>query len=277
MDDIPYLLRGVERIGTRSSTLVSSSPYLNHPRLREWLALVLLRRNGPDLPPPAEMFEFPQILREIRDHAAIEDLFRAERKINPKLDAWLTRRHLSHYKREDFAKYAPGSVGSIYYRYLVDRNFEVDLYPWREPETTLDYFEWRYLQTHDIEHILTGASYDYMGELIPYWVRIANHFKTFSPKLAGELSVFHLFGSLRYTVRTMLHYPETWPTALSCIQRGIRVGESSEPFYFTDMEDIFHLPLAEARKVLGIRNAEDIDTGKVADIWAEHTRPGGYR
>ena len=71
MNDIPYLLRGVHQIGTTSSALVSSSPYLNHPRLREWLALVLLRRNGPDLPPPAEMFDFPQILREIRDHGAI--------------------------------------------------------------------------------------------------------------------------------------------------------------------------------------------------------------
>ena len=56
--EIPYLLRGVAPVGTDSSLLVSSSRYLNHARLREWLAMICLRRNGPDFPPQAEMYEF---------------------------------------------------------------------------------------------------------------------------------------------------------------------------------------------------------------------------
>ena len=40
MDDIPYLARGVNLLGTDSSVLVSSSKYLNHPKLREWIAFI---------------------------------------------------------------------------------------------------------------------------------------------------------------------------------------------------------------------------------------------
>ena len=42
MDDIPYLARGVKQLGTESSVLVSSSKYLNHPRLREWIAFSII-------------------------------------------------------------------------------------------------------------------------------------------------------------------------------------------------------------------------------------------
>ena len=56
--DIPYLMRGVMPVDTHSSVLVSSSKYLNNPRLRDWLATIALRKNGPDFPPPAEMHEF---------------------------------------------------------------------------------------------------------------------------------------------------------------------------------------------------------------------------
>ena len=53
MDDIPYLLRGITQLSTASSTLISSSKYLNNAKLRDWVAAELLRRNGPDLPTPS--------------------------------------------------------------------------------------------------------------------------------------------------------------------------------------------------------------------------------
>ena len=62
MDDIPYLARGVALLGTDSSVLISSSKYLNDPRLRDWIAKIALRRNGPDYPPAAETHDFEHIL-----------------------------------------------------------------------------------------------------------------------------------------------------------------------------------------------------------------------
>ena len=89
-DEVPYLLRGVHEIPTESSVLVSSSQYLNDLDLREWVAFIMLRRNGPDYPPELEMAELEQILPKVQGRARLEELVVAERASNPKFNAWLT-------------------------------------------------------------------------------------------------------------------------------------------------------------------------------------------
>jgi ubiquinone biosynthesis protein Coq4 len=270
MADMPYLARGVMPVETPSSVLVSSSKYLNNPRLREWLAMILLRRNGADLPPPAEMYEFLPILDELRDHAAIEDMFTAERRVNPELDAWLSEGFYSTYAIEDFAQYAPGSLGGIFYQWITQGNYEIQITPWREPKSQLEFYNLRSGQTHDFEHILCGGGFNFMGELVPYWYRLTNVFKFIrNPELAAELSVIQIFGSLRYTVRTLLHYPQVWDTCTDAIQRGMTVGKASDALFMKKLEPVFHLPLDEARAALGVRGAVDVDTDLEGAFWAE--------
>ena len=61
-----------------------------------------------------------------------------------------------------------------------------------------------------------------MGELIPYWFRLGNiHTHIHNKQLAGEMSVLSILGTMRYVIRTMLHYPQIWECALDCIQQGI--------------------------------------------------------
>ncbi|MBY0511580.1 MAG: hypothetical protein K2P94_15695 [Rhodospirillaceae bacterium] len=269
-DDVTYLMRGVMPVNTPSSVLVSSSKYLNNARLREWVAMIMLRRNGPDYPPPAEMGEFLAILNELRDFARIEELFTDERKTNPALDAWFKAGHVSDYKIEDLEKYAPGTVGRIYYDITTKGNYQVQIVPWMKPQSQLEFFNLRSGQTHDYEHILCGGGFNYMGELVPYWYRLTNVHKHIQNKeLAGELSVLSIFGTMRYIVRTMLHYPEVWETAVGCIQRGITVGQQSDALFMAKIEDVWHLPLEEARRVLGVRGAVDVDTWREGEFWAE--------
>ena len=47
---LKYLNSAIVKLETRSSTLVSSSPYLNSAPLRAIIAQEMLRRNGADLP-----------------------------------------------------------------------------------------------------------------------------------------------------------------------------------------------------------------------------------
>jgi ubiquinone biosynthesis protein COQ4 len=269
MNDIPYLLRGAVPVGTESSMLVSSSKYLNHPRLREWVAMILLRKNGPDFPAQAEMYEIIGILNEIRDFGRIEELFTEERKTNTLLDDWFREGFVSDYALDDFKQYAPETVGGKYYRYLHDGGFEAQIVPWQKPRTQLEFYNLRSGQTHDFEHILCGGGFDYLGELVPYWYRLTNVFKYIRNKeLAGELSVMFMLGSLRYTVRTVLHYPQVWETAVGCIQRGTKVGQESDALFLKRIEPVFGMTLGEARKTLGVRGVVDVDTGREGDIWA---------
>ena len=82
-------------IRTESSVLVSSSPWLNDARLREWMANESLRRNGHDYPLLYGMATMVKALDEVRDNDRIDALIQAERKINPKLDAWFEERFIS--------------------------------------------------------------------------------------------------------------------------------------------------------------------------------------
>src|SRR5262245_52354735 len=88
MTDYAYLMKGLTRVATSSSTLVSSSKYLNDPRIRDWVATHLLRKNGPDAPTPSDPMPLVLALREVQDIEHINALFVAERRKNPALDAW---------------------------------------------------------------------------------------------------------------------------------------------------------------------------------------------
>ena len=270
MDAIPYLLRGVNLMGTDSSVLISSSKYLNSPRLRDWIATIALKRNGSDYPTTAEMHELIGILAELRDYDRIEAMFEDERKANPALDAWFNDWHVSNYAIEDLKDCAPGTIGGIYYAVATRGNYDVQIVPWTEPKTQWEFFNLRAGQTHDYEHILTGGGFNSMGELIPYWFRLTNVHKHIRNKeLAGEISVMSILGTTRYIIRTMLHYPQVWETAVQCIRQGIEVGTQSDAIFLAKMEDVWHLPLEEARARLGVRGAVDLETQAEGDFWLE--------
>ena len=269
MDDIPYLARGILPVGTDSSVLVSSSKYLSDPRLREWVAMIALKANGSDFPPAAEMHQLIGILADLRDFGRIEAMFTAERKVNPALDRWFAEGFVSTYKLPDLALLPEGSLGGIMYQAFSQGGYEIQIVPGFEPKSQWEYYSLRSGQTHDFEHILTGGGFNYMGELVPYWFRLATHHQHIRDKeLAGEMSVMGILGSMRYVVRTMLHYPQVWETALNCIKQGIEVGQQSDAFWMAKMEDVWHLPVKEARSALGVRGARDLNTAREGEIWS---------
>jgi len=268
MADYSYLMQGISRVGTDSSVLISSSRYLNDARIRDWVATHLLRRNGADVPTPSDSIQLVQILREVQDIDRINDLIAEERRRNPALDAWFSEGFVSTFQREDLAAYPPESVAGLFYKQLSDNGYQVDIVPPYEPRNDFEYFQLRAGQCHDFEHLLGGGSFDFIGELVPYYMRLTNLFVHLSPELAGELSVFSILGSTRIITRAVLHYPQTWLVAHNAIERGSRVGKESEPLFSMRYEDVFALPLDEARRKLGIRGAEDVDTSAASAQWS---------
>lgn len=267
MNDYSYLMKGIVPMKTESSVLVSSSRYLNDPRLRDWVATHMLRRNGPDVPTPSDSIQLVLILREVQDIDRINELFAAERKINPALDAWFNEGFSSSYSRNDLAGYAPDTVGGIFYRQLVDNDLQVDIVPRFTPRNDYEYFQLRSGQVHDLEHILGGGGFDFIGELVPYYMRLTNLFVHLSPELAGELSVFSILGSTRIITRAVLHYPQTWLTVQETVERGAKVGRESEPLFMMRYEDVFAMTPEEARAHLGIRGVREADTATASQLW----------
>jgi ubiquinone biosynthesis protein Coq4 len=267
--DTPYIGRGVTKISTQSSVLVSSSKYLNSQRMREWVSTSLLRRNGSDFPIPADNVELVASLAKIRDEEHVDNLFEEERKKNPQLDHWLEERFMSTYVLDDLKDLPPGSVGGKLYTFCIEANAQLDIVPRAPPKGHFDFYTRRHLQTHDLEHIVTGGFFDSIGEAVPYWVTLSNLFQHLSPELAGELNVKYLFNALRVISRSLLHYPETWPKMLECIAQGIAVGQASGPIWMFKYEDVLHLTPEEAREELGVRKARDVDTTRAAELFVE--------
>lgn len=270
MDDTPYLLRGLQKIATDSPVLVSSSRYLNSPRLRDWVSTHFLRRSSKLQPTPSDMYSAGPAILDAQDLGEIEALFTQERAINPALDRWLTERFVSNFTREDLAKFGPDTVGGTFHRYIVENGFQIEIMARPAPKTQYEYYMLRSGQTHDFEHILCGGSFDTMGELVPYYMRLANVPRFLSPRLAEQVNAAMALGSTRIFLRTALHYHEAFPTALECIQRGLAVGQQSGPMFMAKYEDVFHLTIPEAREALGVVGAVDVDTGEASRAWEEN-------
>jgi ubiquinone biosynthesis protein COQ4 len=269
MQDFSYFLNDIEPIPTQSSALVSSSKYLNEPAIREWLALHYLRKNGPDLPTAGDTPNgLVQALARIRDFEELDRLIAAEKEKNPKFKAWLDAKPLCHHTIEDFAKYEPGTFGGIYYRYVIDNNFQLNL-GWKFPDndSDRDYMLFRSGQIHDFEHIATGGQFNTLGELLPYFVRLTNLHANMSQELASALFPLYVFGGFRMVFRSALHYPATWLTVVDLMQRAMNIGLKSECLFMADFESVFHLPVAQARQALGIVGAEDVDTEAASRIF----------
>lgn len=267
MNDYSYLMKGITPVTTDSSTLVSSSRYLNDPRLRDWVSTHLLRRNGADVPTPSDSIKLVMILRELQDTDHINALFAAERAINPALDAWFNEGFSSTFQREDLAHFEPGTVGGIFYKQLKDNDLQVDIVPNFKPKNDYEYFTLRAGQTHDLEHILGGGGFDFIGELVPYYMRLTNLFVHLSSELAGELSVFSILGSTRIITRAVLHYPQTWLAVQETIERGAKIGRESDPLFLLKYEEVFALPIDEAREKLRVRGAREADTATPSQLW----------
>ncbi|MDX3886283.1 MAG: Coq4 family protein [Sphingomonas sp.] len=265
--DYSYLMKGIKPVATESSVLISSSRYLNDARVRDWVATHMLRRNGADVPTPSDSIQLVQILREVQDIDHINALFAAERKRNPALDAWFEEGFVSTFQLEDLKDYPPESVGGLFHAQLAGNDLQVDIVPRFTPRNDYEYFQLRAGQTHDLEHILGGGGFDFIGELVPYYMRLANLFVHLDAELAGELSAFSILGSTRILTRAVLHYPQTWLATLDAMERGAAVGRQSDPLFLMRYEDIFALTPGEAREKLGIRGVRIADTAAASAQW----------
>jgi ubiquinone biosynthesis protein Coq4 len=274
--DYSYFHKGIKPVETTSSFLRSSSKYLNNADLRNWMMTHFLRRNGPDQPIPADpTLGLSQSLEAMRDTDKVLSLIAREKTINPKFKTWVEARYLSTLTKQDFAGYPAGSLGGAYYKYLMDFGFELNLgfKAMPPPCNDLEYIYYRFAQIHDLEHLVTGGGFNSLGELLPYFVRLSNTHQHMSPELAQFLCEIYIFGGTRLEMRSCLHYPTTWLTVIDLMRRGIAIGLASESIIMMRYEDAFHLPIPEARVLLGVRNAEDIDTADEDEVFTEKRPP----
>ncbi|WP_432770029.1 MAG: hypothetical protein HEQ22_04575 [Sphingopyxis sp.] len=268
-EDLPYLQRGRQKVETTSSVLISSSKYMNDFRIREWVTTQCLKRNGRDYPVTYGIPSLIDAVREVQDHERIEELFNEARRGWPEFDKWLDERWLARLTREDMKSCPEGSVGGIWYQWLVGAGMEVDIIPTFEPRSGFEYFFLRGVQIHDIMHILSGGGFDGIGEIMPAFLKYGNLFRHFTPELAGLLNVQNTLLTIPMFMRGPLHYPELTLRMFELAHYAMKVGEQSDALFLPRYEDWLDLPLEEARRKFGVRGAQTIDTSRESAYWSE--------
>jgi ubiquinone biosynthesis protein Coq4 len=253
---------GRSKVATESSVLISSSPFLNDNRLREWLSTESLRRNGPDYP---LLFGIPSMVEAVeqgRDEEQVAELIAAERRENPVLDTWFEERFISSFTLADLSDNPNGSVGRQLFEHMDSLGLEPELTPQRMvdpgwvPQSDIDFFTLRFNQIHDFNHILGEIGFDVIAEIWPTGLMTGNIFTHVGAQLAGELLRLNTLTTFPWFTRAMLNYPEVWPTIWRNMSEGYRVGQQSDLLFTARYEDILHLSPAEARDAIGMRGVE---------------------
>ena len=257
--DINFYTNGRHMLKTQSSVMISSSPFLNDARIREWTATESLRRNGVDYPLLFGMMPLLEGIWASRDVAYIETLFDAERKAKPHIDAWMSEGFLSNMTLEALEKNPEGSLGRLLHDYMVEKGLSPELAPQvlndpnLRPKSGIEYWDFRMSQTHDFYHILGEVGFGVTAEYFVTGFVTGNVFKHFSPELASKMMCTNTLIMFPWMTRCMLHYGEAWPMLWHNITHGYEMGLQSDLVVTRKFEEVLHLAPAAAREALGMR------------------------
>jgi len=251
--EIDYLRGGKKPPTTASSLLVSSSKYLNSARMRDIVAHEMLRKYGDDLPPAYLIPEAIGAFAEVADQDAALALFEREKTLKPEFRDWLEARYISRYEAEALAHCKPGTLGAEIHAFITRSGFDIEFMFKGEPKDDHAYFNKRYVQGHDIEHMVTGFGTDPMGEFALILATAESYYRYFSNELAGELTRFNMFLLSSGIMRSSLHYPKTMPLFFEAMTLGVQMGrQMKKPLVLVRWEDYVEWPLAEVRADLNI-------------------------
>lgn len=249
-----YFNGTIHKLETESSTLISSSKYLNHAPLRALIAQEMLRRNGADVPNTAYIPEVGEILTMLEDWMRIGQLFEEEKARLPLFREWLEKRSLADFKREDVEHCAPGTLGAALYDFMVNSGYDMDIY-YRELEVTSDltYYFRQTALTHDIEHIVTGFYTNHGGEVALLTANLHAKARYFHPELAAFMSRIQTYLKAKTIMKDGLHYPEGYVVNLEAEYQGAVQGRNWKyPLLLAPWREWIDRQVSDIQEELGI-------------------------
>lgn len=255
--DYEYFNGAIRKHETQSSVLVSSSPYLNHPVLRELMAQEMLRRNGADMPNTAYIPEVSQIFHDLEDMPGLMRLFEEEKQRLPVFRNWLDRKLISDFKAEDVAHCKPGTLGHMIHDFIVNSGFNMDVFfQGMKVDSDYTYYLKERALTHDLEHMVTGFGPNNGGEMALIAANIRATYKYFRPELAAYMNRTSNYLKAKAMMKTNLYYPEIVPIHIEAEERGYAQGRNWKfPLMMLPWRELIDQSIEEIRQEYGITDA----------------------
>ena len=224
--ELAYFNGPGQAIATPSSTLISSSPYLNDLRLRDMMGQEMLRRNGPDLPNTAYIPDVVKMMMAHEDWARIAALIEQEKQRLPAFKSWLDGRGISLFTAEELAGAKPGTLRHVIWDFVTNSGMSMDFfYQGMTIENDLDFLMKERSTTHDIEHMITGFEPNHAGEIALLKANERATFDYFVPEFAAFLFRTGAFLLSKSKLRCGLFYPDCYKVELEAEEIGIAQGK----------------------------------------------------
>ena len=146
----------------------------------------------------------------------------------------------------DLAACPPDSLGSDFYRLIVDNSFDLEVLDRDELGLAklpppLDYLNARILQCHDLWHIIAGYHTTALHEVAISAFQLSQFGHNYSAQFLAFI-----------TARAAVKRPESLPLLLETIFTAWRHGRSSPQLIGVDWPEIWGQPVASIRNQLGI-------------------------
>ena len=255
-DDIAYFNQGQVIHETDSSILISSSPYLNDPELRDLIAQEMLRRNGPDLPTTAYIPHVVKCFMKYENWPRIFQLFEEEKARLPEFKAWLEGRKISLFTEEELANPEPGTLKEVVYDFVTNSPYNMDFfYQGLKIENDFDFYQKERTHSHDIEHMITGFETNHAGEIALLEANEVAVFDYFVPELAAFFNRTSAYLKAKTTMKSGLHYPESYAMEVKARQIGAAQGAAwKHPLFLIPYRDMLDRKIEDIREEFGITN-----------------------
>lgn len=254
-----YLNNAIVKVETQSSTLVSSSPYLNSAPLRAMIAQEMLRRNGPDLPNTAYVGDVMSLFAQFDDMGAIVAMFDSEVERLPELKERVERRGSSIFTAEDVAGYAPGTLGAALHDFIVESGMTLGFsMPEAEATSNFAFYMQEKQISHDILHMITGFPLNHAGEFAILAAETRANCDYFRPELAAWFNRPWLYLKAKATMQSLLFYPEISAAELEAEDFGARQGRQWKfPLPIITWRDHLDWQITDIRKAYGIEDVPE--------------------
>jgi ubiquinone biosynthesis protein COQ4 len=262
--ELAYFNGAGDAISTLSSTLISSSPYLNNAHLRDMMGQEMLRRNGPDLPNTAYIPDVVKMMMEYEDWGRIVTLIETEKQRLPAFKAWLDGRQISLFTPEELSGAEPGTLRHVIWDFVTNSGMNMDFfYQGMAIESDLDFLMKERSITHDIEHMITGFEANHAGEIALLKANERALFNYFVPEFAAFINRTGSFLLSKSKLRCGLFYPECYKVELEAEEIGIAQGKKwKQPLFIIPYRDYLDW------KVVDIREEFEITAAPPAGYWS---------
>jgi len=140
-----------------------------------------------------------------------------------------------------FRRLPPGTLGRSYIDFMDKNGLRAEDLPHRPSPDEASWVRAHLFETHDIWHVVTGFATDEAGELGLQAFYLA--------QLPARLAPLLLAIGL---LNTMIYRFDDKVARMDAVAAGLHLGRSARPFFATDWNALWALPLGEVRARLGV-------------------------